>query len=51
MTDVQDQYRDVSKGFDAAVNAVTPDAWGTQSPCEEWKARDVVAHVVAGHRR
>jgi len=51
MTDVQDQYRDVSKGFDAAVNAVTPDAWGTQSPCEEWKARDVVAHVVGGHRR
>jgi uncharacterized protein (TIGR03086 family) len=50
MTDVHDTYRQVSSGFDAAVRAVTPDQWGTQSPCEKWKARDVVAHVVAGHR-
>jgi uncharacterized protein (TIGR03086 family) len=50
MTEVQERYREVSNGFDAAVNAVSADAWGTQSPCEEWKARDVVAHVVAGHR-
>ena len=50
MTDVQDAYRRVSKGFDAAVRAVTPDRWEAQSPCEQWRARDVVAHVVAGHR-
>lgn len=50
MTEVQDAYRRVSQGFDAAVNAVGPDAWDAQSPCEQWKARDVVAHVVAGHR-
>jgi uncharacterized protein (TIGR03086 family) len=50
MTDVQDSYRQVSNGFDAAVRAVTPDNWEAQSPCEQWKARDVVAHVVAGHR-
>jgi uncharacterized protein (TIGR03086 family) len=50
MSEIQDQYREVSKGFDAAVTAVSPDAWGRQSPCGEWKARDVVAHVVAGHR-
>ncbi|HEX4218503.1 MAG TPA: TIGR03086 family metal-binding protein [Acidimicrobiales bacterium] len=50
MTDVQDRYRKVSNGFDAAVRAVTPDNWEAQSPCELWKARDVVAHVVAGHR-
>ncbi len=50
MTDVQGAYRLVSKGFDAAVRAVTPDRWEAQSPCELWKARDVVAHVVAGHR-
>jgi uncharacterized protein (TIGR03086 family) len=50
MTDVQDRYRQVSNGFDAAVRAVTPDKWEAQSPCEEWRARDVVAHVVAGHR-
>ncbi|HVA59204.1 MAG TPA: TIGR03086 family metal-binding protein [Mycobacteriales bacterium] len=50
MTDVQDRYRQVSKGFDAAVKAVAPHQWEAQSPCEGWKARDVVAHVVAGHR-
>lgn len=50
MTDVQDSYRLVSSGFDAAVRAVPADKWGAQSPCEEWTARDVVAHVVEGHR-
>ena len=50
MTDVQDRYRLVSNGFDAAVKAVTPDKWDAQSPCEQWTARDVVAHVVEGHR-
>ena len=50
MTDVQHAYRQVSSGFDAAVGAVAPDKWAAQSPCEGWKARDVVAHVVEGHR-
>jgi uncharacterized protein (TIGR03086 family) len=50
MTDVQDNYRLVSSGFDAAVGAATPDQWGAQSPCEQWTARDVVAHVVENHR-
>jgi uncharacterized protein (TIGR03086 family) len=50
MTDVQDKYRLVSSSFHAAVGAVTPDKWEAQSPCEKWKARDVVAHVVEGHR-
>ena len=50
MTDVQDSYRVVSSGFNAAVMAVTPDKWEAQSPCEQWTARDVVAHVVEGHR-
>lgn len=50
MTDVQDRYRQVSNGFDAAVRATSPDQWEAQSPCELWRARDVVGHVVAGHR-
>ena len=50
MTQVQDSYRLVSSGFDAAVRAVSPDEWEAQSPCEQWTARDVVAHVVEGHR-
>jgi uncharacterized protein (TIGR03086 family) len=50
MTDAQDRYRRVSKGFDTTVRAVTPEKWEVQTPCEQWRARDVVAHVVAGHR-
>jgi uncharacterized protein (TIGR03086 family) len=50
MTQLQDSYRKVSSGFDAAVRAVAPGQWDTQSPCEKWKARDIVAHVVEGHR-
>ena len=50
MIKVQGNYRQVSSGFDAAVGAVTPDKWDIQSPCDQWRARDVVAHVVAGHR-
>lgn len=50
MTDVRDRYKLVASGFDAAVKAVPSDGWGTQSPCELWTARDVVAHVVEGHR-
>lgn len=50
MSDVQASYRTVSSGFDAAVKAVGPEQWGMQSPCEKWKARDIVAHVVEGHR-
>jgi uncharacterized protein (TIGR03086 family) len=51
MAQVQERYRLVSTGFDAAVSAVPSDRWEAQSPCEQWNARDVVAHVVAGHRR
>ena len=50
MTEIQDRYRQVSNAFDSAVRSVTPDKWDTQSPCEQWRARDVVAHVVEGHR-
>jgi len=50
MTEVQDKYRVVSSAFGAAVKAVAPDQWGTQSPCVQWTARDLLAHVVENHR-
>ena len=49
-TDVQERYRTVSSGFAAALEEVTPDGWQLQSPCELWTARDLVAHLVEGHR-
>jgi uncharacterized protein (TIGR03086 family) len=31
------------------VAAVPPDRWSAQSPCEQWTARDLVAHLVDVH--
>ncbi|HZT64518.1 MAG TPA: TIGR03086 family metal-binding protein [Acidimicrobiales bacterium] len=50
MSEIQDRYHLISEGFDAAVAAAAPDKWDREAPCEGWKARDVVAHVVGGHR-
>ncbi|MEI7547309.1 MAG: TIGR03086 family metal-binding protein [Actinomycetota bacterium] len=33
------------RAFDARVQATPADSWDNQSPCAEWKARDVVVHV------
>jgi uncharacterized protein (TIGR03086 family) len=38
-------------GFDSRVQAAPADAWSNQSPCAEWKARDVVAHVANNYLR
>jgi uncharacterized protein (TIGR03086 family) len=38
-------------GFDARVQAAPADAWSNQSPCDEWTARGVVAHVANNYLR
>src|SRR5262249_20135719 len=40
------RYRKNAAAFTKRVAAVPPDKWEAQSPCDEWKARDVVRHVV-----
>lgn len=51
MTDLQSTYRQVAEGFDATVDAAAAASkWEAPTPCEGWSARDVVAHVVQGHR-
>lgn len=50
MTDIAQGYAVVSAGFDAAVAHTRDDQWTAQSPCDQWSARDIVAHSVAGHR-
>ena len=51
MSPAQERYRLTAGAFDARVQATPPDSWNGQSPCTEWRARDVVAHVVDNHRR
>lgn len=46
MSEISDRYRRLSDAFAATIAAVPDDAWQAQTPCEEWKAVDVVRHVV-----
>lgn len=39
------RYRRVADAFGARVDAVPESAWDDPSPCEGWRARDVVAHL------
>lgn len=49
MSTVSDRYARVATHFASLVRAVPDDAWTNPSPCEEWNARDVVAHIVDNH--
>ena len=46
-----DRITTAINGFDARVQAAPDASWSNQSPCSEWKARDVVVHVVNNLRR
>ena len=50
MSDIADRYDRLAADFAATVAAVPDDAWGAPSPCEEWTARDLVAHMIDNHR-
>ena len=50
MTDALEHYRIIADGFDSRVDGVAGGEWNAPSPCSEWKARDVVGHVVGNHR-
>lgn len=51
MSDVSTRYATVAAGFSQRLEAVPPDRWDAQSPCEDWTARDVAEHVINTHRR
>jgi len=45
-----ERYRTLSSRFTGLVEAVPVDCWDAPSPCAEWSARDVFAHVVNTER-
>ena len=47
MSETSERYRRLADGFADTVKAVPDDRWESQSPCEDWTARDVVRHVVS----
>ena len=46
MSEIADRYRKVAAQLTDRIEAVPDDAWDNPSPCEGWKARDVVGHLV-----
>ncbi|AEA22587.1 Conserved hypothetical protein CHP03086 [Pseudonocardia dioxanivorans CB1190] len=50
LDDIVRRFRRRSERFAATVAGVAETAWGNQSPCAEWTARDVVGHVVDMHQ-
>ena len=50
VSDVAARYAALADAFAARIAATPADRWDDPSPCRGWTARDVVAHVVNGHR-
>ncbi len=42
-----DRFRAVAEGFTAQVADITGDGWDAQTPCTEWRARDLVGHIIS----
>jgi len=49
MSEIADRYRRRADAFEQTAANVGPDCWSNQSPCDDWKARDVVGHIVDMH--
>ncbi|GAA0930747.1 maleylpyruvate isomerase family mycothiol-dependent enzyme [Nonomuraea longicatena] len=50
MSEVARRYARLADGFLSRIRATPDHLWEAKSPCRGWNARDVVAHVVNGHR-
>jgi uncharacterized protein (TIGR03086 family) len=46
MTEISERYRRLADACAAKIAAVPDDTWGAKTPCADWTARDLVAHVV-----
>jgi uncharacterized protein (TIGR03086 family) len=51
MEHVSQRYRRLAAAMTSRIEAVPDGAWSNPSPCEEWTARDLVAHLVDVHGR
>jgi uncharacterized protein (TIGR03086 family) len=45
------RYGRIADGFDRRLRGVTHDQWTSATPCDQWTARDLVAHVVRVHQQ
>lgn len=42
-----DRFREVARGFSEQVEGTSGDGWDAQTPCTEWRARDLVGHIIS----
>ena len=42
-----DRFREVAAGFTAQTVDISDQGWDAQTPCAEWKARDLVGHIIS----
>ena len=45
MSDILERYERITRQFSDRVQGASADAWDNPSPCEGWRARDVVGHL------
>lgn len=45
--DVPTRFREVADGFTRQAEGITDAGWDAQTPCAEWKARDLVGHLIS----
>ena len=51
MATSESTYLRVANGFGHTLSTVQEDQWENRTPCDEWNASELVAHVVATHQR
>ena len=51
MSDTLNRYTALAADFAARLEGTSPEQWSSPSPCTEWTARDVAAHVIGIQRR
>jgi uncharacterized protein (TIGR03086 family) len=51
VTEISERYGRIADGFTTRIDGVPDDRWSSPSPCTDWAARDVAAHVIGTHGR
>lgn len=51
MSETSARYAALAAAFAARLDGTAADRWSAPSPCEEWTARDVAAHVIGVQQR
>ena len=47
MSNEADRYRSLAASMTESIAAVPDDRWAAPTPCDDWTARDLVAHLVS----